>query len=133
MRWFPTFCVAAALVSTSIGLAETDRGPDTLASTKRCLRGQPLVRNVAASHDVLASKAVGGALEVTLRTRNNVAIGFLRTTSDAANNLERALEYAKSFGITPTKTEAHTVGTTLVGWSNEPTNAEVRAVEGCIR
>jgi hypothetical protein len=133
MRWLSTFCVAAALVLPTVALAGADRGPDTLASTKRCLLRESLVRNVASSHDAIASKAIGGALDVSLRTQNRVAIGFFRTSTDAANNLQLALRYAKSFGIVPTKTEAHTVGTTFVGWSNEPTNAEVRAVEGCIR
>jgi hypothetical protein len=133
MRSVPILCVAAALVLPSIGLAGADRGPDTLASTKRCLLRQALVQDVDSSHDAIASKAIGGALEVSLRTGNSVAIGFFRTPMDAANKLQAALKYAKTFGIVPTKTEAHTVGTALVGWSNEPTKAEVRAVEGCIR
>jgi hypothetical protein len=126
-----TVVVVACIVATT-SEATAGQGRYTLAATKRCLATQHLVKRVGRTGNLVIEIAPGGAIGVVMRTRNDVALGFYRSAPDAETILALVIRVRAERGQLSPKSEFRTRGNVYVGWSDEPTASELRAVEGCL-
>ena len=133
MRLAATLGVIAVALAAKTSEAATGSGRYTLAATKRCLATQHVVKQVGRTGNLVIKNAPGGAIHVVMRTRNDVALGFYRSAPDAETILALAIRVRANRGQSSPDSEFHTRRNVYLGWSNEPTASELRAVEGCLR
>ena len=104
-----------------------------LTPTKNCLAARHAVKHVGRAGFLVVDTAPGGAINVVLRTRNNVKLGFYRGASDARSTLALVTRIRTHRGQSSPTSKFHTLRNVYLGWNKKPTAAELRAVEGCLR
>lgn len=107
----------------------------TRVATKDCLVQQSAVSSAKppdASEIDIGPTAIGGSLDVSLDGGNTVTLSFFHTGGDAKNALNVGKLFASGFKVKVTEREDHVDRNVLVAWDSDPTDAEIKAVEGCL-
>jgi hypothetical protein len=125
--------VLAACVAAASAEATIDSARYTLAPTKRCLATRHAVKHVGRAGFLVIDTAPGGAINVVVRTRNNVKLGFYRSAPQARSILALVTRVRTHRGQSSPTAKFHTRRNVYLGWTKRPSAAELRAVEDCLR
>jgi len=125
--------VLAACIAAASSKATNGSGRYLLEPTKRCLATRHSVKHVGRAGFLVIDTAPGGAINVVLRTRNNVKLGFYRSAPEAKSILAVVTRVRTHRGQSAPTSKFHTRRNVYLGWRKKPTAAELRAVEGCLR